>query len=147
MPWASIILPVTPSGEVVAVEQFRFAKNLWIIEAAGGTADETLTPEEIAAEELLTECGYVAEKLIPLLPDSVWIDPASSYNSSFYFFLGTNCKKVSEPKPERLEILETHLIPWQEWKRMIQDGRVRDLKTIAITLLAEPHLLSFFDCR
>lgn len=138
----SIVFPLIETDEglsVIAVRQFRYGANEFVIEVPGGCPKSGQTPEDVAATELLEETGYAAEQIIRLGTSSLWFEPAAAI-TDYIPFLALGCKKVADPKPEQDEVLEVRLIPLHTWKRMIHSGQIRDTKTIAITMLALPYL-------
>lgn len=138
--WASTVLPLTINNEVIAINQFRYAKNRYLLELPSGCPDsKTETPEQVAARELLEETGYQATDIARLLPDSVWSDPASTVHGNMHLFLATNCTYIQAPRYDQLEFMETLIIPLGNWLQMIRDGSVRDQKSILATILAVFH--------
>lgn len=134
-----VIFPVVNTTDdgfaVVAVRQFRYGANEFVIELPGGCPEPGQKPEDVAIEELLEETGYVAEEYIRLGGLPLWPDAASCI-TDIVPMLALGCKKVAEPQPDEEEVMETLVIPFKEWEQMIRDGRIRDMKAIAITLLA-----------
>ena len=55
--WMNVI-PLTPSGDVVLIEQFRHGISRITLEVPGGQVDPGETPAESAVRELLEETGY-----------------------------------------------------------------------------------------
>jgi ADP-ribose pyrophosphatase len=62
---AVVIVPITRSGEMVMLKQYRYAVDEWCLEIpAGGTHDSGDAPlEEVVRKELDEEVGATAEKL------------------------------------------------------------------------------------
>ena len=139
----SVIFPVvfTETGvHVLAERQFRYGANEFVIEVPGGNPDDGEGAEDVAIAELLKETGYKAEKMIQLGGTApLWFEPAAAI-TPFIPMLAWGCKKVAEPQRDADEIMETLLIPLAEWKQMIRDGRIRDTKTIAVTMMAFLYL-------
>lgn len=135
-----IIFPVTKHGLVVAVNQFRHAPTppRFIIELPGGNSEKLEESVDTARQELAQETGYTAQAFVKL-GDEHWFDPASCF-TPHASFLATGCEKVGEPKLDKTEVLEVVTFTIVEWMRMIYDCTVRDDKTLAVTMLALPHL-------
>lgn len=131
-----IIFALTEQKEVIAVRQFRYGANDFVLEIPGGNLDGKEL-EETVREELLEETGYRPEEIIPLAGPAgpVWVDPAS-LQVPFLPCLAIGCQKIAEPKPEETEIIEIILVPIQEWQEKVGRGEVPDSKTIAVTHLA-----------
>lgn len=63
LPRTVAVLALTPSGDLVMVEQFRPGPERTVLSLAGGFVDEGETVEEGAARELREETGYAAGSL------------------------------------------------------------------------------------
>ena len=62
--WVNIV-PVTPQGNVVMVQQFRHGTASTVLEIPGGMMElEGETPEQAASRELVEETGYIAEEYV-----------------------------------------------------------------------------------
>lgn len=134
----SIIFPVTPNKEVVALKQFRYGINNIVVELPGGCPFEDETAKEIARKELEEETGYSAESFTNLGP-SIWFEPANC-TTPYVPILATGCQKICEPQMDETEFAEVILYPLLDWIKKIHDGEIRDSKSIAVTFLALPHL-------
>lgn len=131
----SIVFPLTPDNKVVAIRQFRYGANDFVLEIPGGNTRERQTAEERAGVEVLEETGYTAEKIIRLGHD-IWFDPGT-FRARYAPLLALGCRKVKEPKLEPTEIIETIEIPLDNWYRKVKEGKeILDSKTLATTALA-----------
>lgn len=135
----SIILPITKDGKVVALKQFRYAANEFVIELPGGCPERGEGFEETAKKELLEETGYVAQTVVRLIESTIWFEPAACL-TPYVPLLALGCQKKQEPHPDSTEVLKVLLFNLSEWISMILKGEVRDSKTITTTFLALPHL-------
>lgn len=134
-----MVLPITEQGNVVALKQFRFGANTVVTEIPGGCPSaEGETPEAVATKELSEETGYRCEQLIPL-NSKVWFEP-SNYRTHFSSFLALGCKKEKAQELDDSEVIELFEVPLEQWIAMVMNGEITDLKTVAITFLALPHL-------
>lgn len=136
--YPSIVFPVTVGGYVVAQEEFRYGVGRPVLEVSGGNRKPGQTLEDVALAELRQETGYAPGKLI-LLNGEVFPDPAS-LTFPQALFLAKDCILVGEPTTDYGEYIEVKLVPLREWFEMIWAGTIKDLKTIAITMLALPHI-------
>jgi 8-oxo-dGTP pyrophosphatase MutT (NUDIX family) len=134
----SILFPVTTNSEVITVRQFRHGANDFAIETPGGCPKGDQSAKEAASMEFLEETGYKAGSMQELGP-KIWMDGAAN-DMQFTPFLALDCVKVSDPKPDSTEILETFLIPLSDWYEMIWSGEVTESRIIALSLLAMPYL-------
>lgn len=57
----SCVIALTPDGEIVLVEQYRYGIDRLCLELPAGAIDEGETPLQAARRELREEAGYVAE--------------------------------------------------------------------------------------
>lgn len=136
---STMIFPLTVKREVIAIRQFRYAANQFILEIPGGNPKTNETSVQVAQTELLEETGYQAENFIEI-PVGFFFEPFASFGPSYKVVIAVGCKKVAEPKPDSTEILETLVIPLTDWIGMIRRGEIIDSKTIAVTFLAFLHL-------
>jgi len=129
-PGAVAIVPLTETGKVVMVRQFRLPARKALLEIPAGTLDENEPPEKCALRELAEEIGMQPESLEPLC--SMYLAPGYS-SELIHIFLGRNLKAASAANhDERLERVE---IPLSEALKMIETGEIQDAKTIVGLLL------------
>ncbi len=134
----SIILPITQEQKVVAIRQFRYGANEFLIELPGGCPEQGELFEEISRKELMEETGFRAESFIKL-SSFCWFEPAAS-TTPYFPILALGCSKVCDPKPDKAEFLDVLLYSVDEWIAKIYSGEVKDSKSIVVTFLALPRL-------
>jgi ADP-ribose pyrophosphatase len=131
MPDAAAVLPVTPGGDVLLVEQFRAPVRQTLVEIPAGLMD--VAEEDAvtcASRELLEETGY-APAAIEFL-GGVYASPGSTPHYVHLFLARTS--EVPEREPEEgIELLRR---PFAEMVDAARSGRVRDAKTALALLLA-----------
>ena len=125
--WANVI-PITDSGEVVLVRQYRHGIDEVILELPGGIVDPGESPAGAAARELVEETGYMAQSWRDL--GSVQANPAFM-NNSCHTFLATGCRLLSATALDAGEDIEVVLLPLHEVGRMLKDGTIRHAMVIA----------------
>jgi len=125
-PGASAVVPLKEDGRVVLIRQLRHAAGGFIYEIPAGKLDPQEDPKDCAARELEEEVGYRAESLELLT--SIWTAPGFT-DEVIHIFQGTNLQKGKQclDQDEVLEIVE---LPLEEAISKIQDGTIRDAKTI-----------------
>ncbi|MFH1162113.1 MAG: NUDIX hydrolase [Candidatus Jorgensenbacteria bacterium] len=137
----SVVFAVTEDGKVIAGRQWRGGSACPVLELFGGHPEHGQSQEEAARRELAEEAGYEAGEIIKL--PNFWIEP-TSIETIIVPFLARGCHPLAAQKPEAGEMIEIVEIPLNEWLRMAfteeRDGCFKDSKTLAITLLALPHL-------
>jgi ADP-ribose pyrophosphatase len=125
-PGASAVVPLQEDGRVVLIRQLRHAAGGFIYEIPAGKLDPHEDPRDCAARELEEEVGYRAGFLVLLT--SIWTAPGFT-DEVIHIFQGTNLEKGIQAldQDEVLEIVEW---PLEEAMARIQDGTIRDAKTI-----------------
>jgi ADP-ribose pyrophosphatase len=134
-----VVLAVTGDGNAIFTEQWRPGSDGPVDEFPGGHRKQGQTIEEALADELEEEVGYKAGRVISL--PEFWLDPPSN-QVVVAGYLALNCKKVSEPKPERTEIIQKVELPIGKLiERLLANGENhKDSKTLSLLFLALPHL-------
>lgn len=134
-----VVFPFTKDKKVIAIRQFRYGINDFIVELPGGLPKKGQSFDEAVKAELLEETGYECPILIKL-KKGAWFDPAS-FRNFFVPFVALDCKKVQEQKLDRSEIIQVVEFSCSEWMKLMHDfNSIGDAKTIAITFLASPFL-------
>ncbi len=95
-PGAALAVPITKSGEVIILRQYRFACSRRILEFPAGTLEEGESPLESIKREIQEESGYSADKwdnLGMMLPCPGYSD------ETIHLFLARDLNKL-EKKPQ-----------------------------------------------
>jgi len=125
-PGASAMVPIKDDGTVVLIRQFRHAAGGFIYEIPAGKLYQGEDPKTCAARELEEEIGYRAGKLELL--SSIFTAPGFT-DEVIHIYKATGLTKT-EQKLDRDEVLDIVEMPLQEAIAMIQDGRIRDAKSM-----------------
>jgi len=114
--WVNVV-PITPSGDVLMIRQYRHPsrKVHWEIPGGGLDKNELSDPIVGAKRELLEETGYVGKAWVPL--GSHYPNPALQTNR-MHTFLALDCVKEQEPQWDPFEELEVCPLGW---KNILQD--------------------------
>jgi len=131
--WVNII-PLTPSGEVVMIRQFRHGSGDFTIETPGGMVDPGETPAEAAARELLEETGYRAAEIRAL--GGVNPNPAL-FGNTLHAFVGLGAERVAEVRNESTEETHVELVAPGDLTRLVKEGTVNHALVIAALHLLE----------
>ncbi len=126
------VLAETEKG-IALVRQYRYAYKEELYEIPAGKLNAGENPEKAAARELSEETGLVADSLKLLTV----LYPTPGYtNEKIYIY---KAEGLSEGKEhlDQDEFLDAVFIPRAEVLNMIQDGRIKDGKTIAAVLISE----------
>lgn len=144
-PGAVAVVPLLfdPEGNpsVVLVEQYRAPYEAPLIEIPAGMRDVPDEPTELTAErELREEVGLAPGQLVHLLdlyPSPGMTDQVTT------LYLATDCGPVDRdlqgPEEEHSSVLH---VPLDDALAMIDDGRIRDAKSVAGLLATERALRS-----
>ena len=95
-PGAALVVPITQSGEVIILRQYRFACSRRILEFPAGTLEEGESPLASIKREIQEESGYSAKRwdnLGEMLPCPGYSD------ETIHLFLARDLTKL-ENKPE-----------------------------------------------
>lgn len=132
-----IIFAYTGEGKVIAVRQFRYPSQEFILELPGGCPNPE-SFEETVARELMEETGY-RPATIQKLGGQMHFEPASHRTKYQPVFAG-GCQKVGEPKLDETEVLQVEPYALRDWKEMVLNGTIADDKTIAVSVRAFRHM-------
>ncbi len=125
-PGASAVVPIKDDGRVILIRQFRHAAGGFIYEIPAGKLHPQEDPRICAARELEEEIGYRAGQLELLT--SIWTAPGFT-DEVIHIYRGTEL----QPGRQQLdhdEVLEVVEWPMEEAMAGIQNGTIRDAKTI-----------------
>lgn len=125
--WVNII-PVTESGQVVLIEQFRHGIGQVTLEIPGGIVDKGETPDECARRELKEETGFVAGKMVYLGQSRP--NPAIQTNWIFHF-AALECEKIHDPEFDEHESISNRLVGLDEIPGLIESGEITHSLVIA----------------
>lgn len=135
-PGAAAVVPMKDSATVMMIRQYRHAVGEFIYEIPAGKLHPGEDPYECAMREVEEEIGFRVGKLEPLL--SFFTTPGFT-NEVIYIFLGNDL----QPGIQNLgndEILDIFEVPIEKALKLIQEGEIRDGKTIIGLQMAALYL-------
>lgn len=135
-PGAVCVIPVTDDGEVIFVNQFRYAIGRVTIEVPAGKLEKGEDPTEAALRELSEETGITAGKIESL--GAIYTSPAI-IDEIIYMYIATDLKQGEQHLDED-EFVNVVKMPLSEAVDMVMHGKIMDAKTEAIILKAEKYL-------
>jgi ADP-ribose pyrophosphatase len=131
-PGAAAVLPITPDGHVILVEQLRPAIGQTLVEIPAGLLDR---PDEdalaCATRELLEETGYRHVSIRSL--GGIFTTAGFSDEYVHLFLADTEPDPVAEPE-DGIALVRR---PFGDMVSAARAGRVRDAKTALALLLAD----------
>lgn len=134
---AVAVVPIKDNGNIVMVEQYRYACGMKVLELPAGKVDKGETdPAVVAARELKEETGYTAENIRYLGK----INTSVAYSEEvihMYAMTGLNAGEQDLDDDEAINVIE---IPFEEVYKMAYEGRLIDAKTVAGLLMAKEQL-------
>ena len=138
-PGSVVIVPLTASGEIILVRQYRAAIGRWAWELPAGSLEPGEDIVQAAGRECHEEIGLVADHLEALgsfYPTPGYCDELMN----FYRATGLRQPRADEhAQQDEDEDIETKPFSRAELSRMIAAGEIIDLKTIAgLALLQAP---------
>jgi rSAM/selenodomain-associated transferase 1 len=135
-PRAVFVVPVTDTGDVVLVRQYRHPVRDWTLEVPAGTVDDGEVPLDAARRELAEEAGGTAR---------TWTHLSTFYSSSAHIslrsdaFLATGVS-LAEASPGDEEDVSVVLLPVDEAIRRAREGEFQEGQTALAILLAAERL-------
>lgn len=128
-PPSVVLLPITDSGHVMLVRQFRrsVGRNLW--ELPAGSVDDGESPEAAAARECEEEIGLVPRRIDRLGA----LFPAPGFCDELLVFFRVSDLQAppadSPHRPDEDEDIRAEIFPVSDAKAMVARGDIIDLKT------------------
>jgi 8-oxo-dGTP pyrophosphatase MutT (NUDIX family) len=124
----AIILPLD-EGRVWLVEQFRYTIQERAVELPqGGWERAVENPEELARGELKEETGLTAAKMTYL--GTQWVAYGFT-RQKIHIFLATGLTQTAKDPDAEEHDIEVRSVTVAEFERMMLDGEIRDICTLA----------------
>ncbi len=140
IPW-SVILPITRSGDVVLVRQYKMGSGSITEQLPGGSAQYVGEDAfSIIRRELLEETGYVSRRIIAL--GKAWMDSSSSHTAC-HLFLALDCVPERSYTPDQYEEIEVVHVPFQAFARDVLSGGYEYQKEVTLLFMRAFSHLSF----
>lgn len=129
-PGAVVILPLIDPYTVLLIQNYRFAVGEELWELPAGTLEKGEAPEATAARELVEETGYDSANITFLT--KFYTSPGIC-TEMMYAYVGKELTFVGQNLTEEEEI-SIFTFDWPAVLKMIEEGKIRDGKTIATLL-------------
>ncbi len=130
------IVPIDDDGNVVLVRQFRKPVDMDLLEVPAGGIEEGEVSDEAVQRELQEEIGYTAGNLRHL--SSFWLAPGWC-TEYMHAYLATDLTPSSLVADDD-EFITVVRMPLAESLRLVQEGQIRDAKSISALLMASQVL-------
>lgn len=135
-PDAVWIVPVTPTGDVVLIHNYRHTLGAWCWEVPAGSIKPGQSPLQAARAELHEEVGGEASDWRLMITASTMNGLGTEIG---HFFLATGVT-LGATEHEPTEVMTIHRFPLAEALRMARAGEINDSQSVMALLLAEPLL-------
>lgn len=127
-PGAVVVLPITASGEIVCVSQYRCSIGATMLELPAGTLEKGELPLACAQREIQEEIGFGSCTMVSLGT----LFPAPGFCSEVqHLFVARDLYPQSAEQDEDEEISVVTLTVL-EFERGVASGAISDAKTIAL---------------
>lgn len=136
-PGSVVIVPVTDSGEIVLVKQYRHAIGRFAWELPAGSLKPSEDVMTAAGRECQEEIGLIPSTLTPL--GSLFPTPGYC-DEEMHFYRADGLRQPAAEElatPDEDEDIEARAFPPADIRQMIATGEVIDLKTVAGLALME----------
>ncbi|MDR1701747.1 MAG: NUDIX hydrolase [Sporomusaceae bacterium] len=131
-PGAVAVVPVTKSGKIVLVRQYRYPVGQVLWEIPAGKLSPKEDPDDCALRELAEETGFTAKTLKKL--GSIFTGPGFT-NEIIHLYLADKIAEGTQNLDED-EFLHVAMYTQKQVKKMVKTGEICDAKTIAGLTLA-----------
>ena len=124
-PGASLVIPILASGDLVMMNQYRYAPGRAYLEFPAGKLDPGETPEQTALRELQEEVQYTAKKLRKLTQ----IDPCIGYSDEVIHLFVAEGLSVFVAQSDPDEVIEPLTLSPRALRERLFQHEIPDVKT------------------
>jgi ADP-ribose pyrophosphatase len=128
-PVSVVILPVPEPGQLILVNQYRYAVNRWMWECPAGSVDPGEKVETAARRECAEEIGLAPETVIRL--GSLFPTPGYCDEEMVFFRLSGLSEPAEPAAKDDDEDIRVGVFSIKTVRDMIRRGEIVDMKTIA----------------
>jgi len=130
--WCNVV-PLTKTGEVVLVKQFRFGSGEVSLELPGGVVDRGEDPAKAVARELEEETGYRAGRVLPL---GTYHPNPAHFTNRVHAFVALECERIHDGIPDHGEDVSVEVVQRSAIASLVADGRITHALILASLHLA-----------
>jgi len=131
------ILPVTDTGTVYLVRQYRTAIGRAILEIPAGILEPGEDLTQTARRECAEEIGLSPHRLDPLFG---YYHSVGFSTGRIEVFLGRDLRPALDAHPDSTELLEVVTLPFRELLDLVRRGDIVDSKTLLAALWYQTFL-------
>lgn len=137
-PGGALVVPVTATGQLMLIRQYRFAACGYLLEFPAGTLEPGEDPATAIRREIEEETGYRAQSWRRL--GQFFLAPGYS-DEVIYVFMATDLERLEHPpEQDEDEDIEVVLMTTAEMEAAIYNGQVADTRAISSYFLAKPFI-------
>ncbi|KAB2909893.1 MAG: NUDIX hydrolase [Ignavibacteriales bacterium] len=129
---SSMVIPITSSGELILVKQYRYLNKRFSLEFPCGGMKTGENPEKTAQTELREETGFSAEKFLPMGKFCPFNGVTDEY-CHLYIASGLNRQPK---KPDETEEFSIETVSYEQMDKMCSSGKIFDGMTLAAWAIA-----------
>src|SRR5262245_16294158 len=135
-PGSVVIIPMTETGEIILVRQYRPAIARWAWELPAGTLKDSEDPREAAVRECHEEIGLIPGRLEAL---GAFFPTPGYCDEEMHFYRVSSLREPTEDDdaahPDEDEDIEPQTFTLDTLKSMVASNEIIDLKTVAALAL------------
>ncbi|HVO74972.1 MAG TPA: NUDIX hydrolase [Ignavibacteriaceae bacterium] len=136
-PGGAVVVPITLTGNVILISQFRYPLQKVLFELAAGKLEKGEDPFDCAVRELEEETGYKTSNIIKL--GSIFTTPGFC-TEELHIYLARDLVQGEHNREEGELGMEVVEFSFEEAEKKIISGEIKDSKTICGIYLAKKFL-------
>lgn len=132
------VVPLTATGEVVLIREYRYTVDCWgwAVPAGGLGTKQGVSPDQAAHEELVEETGHVVEGELRHVVS--YYSAIGNASIRAHVYLATDVRLRAEQVLDNTEMIEVHVVPVADAMDMVRRGEIDDVHSAYALLLCEP---------
>lgn len=131
-PGSVAVVPILSDQRVCLIRNHRVSVGQTLLEIPAGTMEPPEPPLECAKRELIEETGYHASEMTFLYS---FFPAPGILDEEMHLFVATGLVE-GEPAREAGEEIENYILSFDEARRLVAEGKIRDAKTMLGILTA-----------